>query len=110
VGRRRHRSGSGLHPAWRRTLAVERRAPRSRSRRPPRWGARRAVVGRRRPRVAPVGRPDRAEPFAILPAVSVKPIITLGDPRLRLRGELVDSFGKTLHGLLDDLAASMPAA
>jgi peptide deformylase len=42
--------------------------------------------------------------------VSVKPIITLGDPRLRLRGELVDSFGKTLHGLLDDLADSMRAA
>ena len=42
--------------------------------------------------------------------MSVKPIITLGDPRLRLRGELVDSFGKTLHGLLDDLADSMRAA
>jgi peptide deformylase len=39
--------------------------------------------------------------------MSVKPIILLGDPRLRLRGEPVDSFGKYLHELLDDLADSM---
>ncbi|MFN8630393.1 MAG: peptide deformylase [Chloroflexota bacterium] len=40
----------------------------------------------------------------------VRPIILLGDPRLRLRGEPVDSFGKYLHELLDDLAATMRAA
>jgi len=42
--------------------------------------------------------------------VSVLPIITLGYPRLRLRGEPVDSFGKYLHELLDDLAHTMRAA
>ena len=35
--------------------------------------------------------------------MSVRPIITLGDPRLRLKGKPVDSFGKYLHELLDDL-------
>ena len=39
--------------------------------------------------------------------MSVRPIITLGDPRLRLKGEPVDSFGKYLHELLDDLAHTM---
>jgi peptide deformylase len=39
--------------------------------------------------------------------MSVLPIITLGDPRLRLKGEPVDSFGKYLHELLDDLAHTM---
>ena len=39
--------------------------------------------------------------------MSVKPIAMLGDPRLRLKGEPVDSFGKYLHGLLDDLAHTM---
>ncbi|HLY15551.1 MAG TPA: peptide deformylase [Candidatus Limnocylindrales bacterium] len=39
--------------------------------------------------------------------MSVKPISMLGDPRLRLRGEPVDSFGKYLAGLLDDLADTM---
>lgn len=39
--------------------------------------------------------------------MSVKPIVLLGDPRLRLRGEPVDSFGRYLHGLLDDLADTM---
>jgi len=39
--------------------------------------------------------------------VTVRPIITLGDPRLRLKGERVDSFGKPLHELLDDLAHTM---
>lgn len=34
----------------------------------------------------------------------------LGDPRLRLRGETVDGFGRYLHELLDDLAATMRAA
>ena len=42
--------------------------------------------------------------------MTIQPIITLGDPRLRLRGEPVDSFGKYLHGLLDDLAETMRAA
>ena len=39
--------------------------------------------------------------------MSIKPIVMLGDPRLRLKGEPVDSFGKYLHGLLDDLAQTM---
>ena len=39
--------------------------------------------------------------------MSVRPIVLLGDPRLRLRGEVVDSFGKYLHELLDDLTDSM---
>jgi len=34
----------------------------------------------------------------------------LGDPRLRLKGEPVDTFGKYLHELLDDLTATMRAA
>jgi len=39
--------------------------------------------------------------------VTVRPIVTLGDPRLRLKGEPVDSFGRPLHELLDDLAHTM---
>jgi peptide deformylase len=39
--------------------------------------------------------------------MSVRPIVMLGDPRLRLKGEVVDSFGKQLHELLDDLTDSM---
>lgn len=39
--------------------------------------------------------------------MSVRPILLLGDPRLRLKGRPVDSFGKYLHGLLDDLAHTM---
>jgi peptide deformylase len=39
--------------------------------------------------------------------MSVLPIVMLGDPRLRLKGEPVDSFGKYLNGLLDDLAETM---
>jgi peptide deformylase len=39
--------------------------------------------------------------------VSIRPILTLGDPRLRLRGEPVTSFGRPLHALLDDLVATM---
>jgi peptide deformylase len=42
--------------------------------------------------------------------MSIRPIILLGDPRLRLRGEPVSGFGKYLHELLDDLAATMRAA
>ena len=39
--------------------------------------------------------------------MSVRPIVMLGDPRLRLKGEPVDSFGRPLHALLDDLADTM---
>ena len=39
--------------------------------------------------------------------MSVLPILTLGDPRLRMRGQPVDSFGKYLHGLIDDLTQTM---
>jgi peptide deformylase len=39
--------------------------------------------------------------------MSVRPIVLLGDPRLRLKGLPVDTFGKFLHGLLDDLADTM---
>ncbi|HEY7589616.1 MAG TPA: peptide deformylase [Candidatus Limnocylindrales bacterium] len=39
--------------------------------------------------------------------MSIRPIVKLGDPRLRLRGEPVSSFNKTLHELLDDLAHTM---
>lgn len=42
--------------------------------------------------------------------MTVLPIVTLGDPRLRLKGEPVESFGKYLHGLLDDMAETMRAA
>ena len=48
--------------------------------------------------------PDRAR---YTPAMSVRPIVLLGDPRLRLKGKPVDSFGKYLHELLDDLAHTM---
>ena len=39
--------------------------------------------------------------------MSVRPIVMLGDARLRLRGEPVSSFNKQLHELLDDLTDSM---
>lgn len=39
--------------------------------------------------------------------MSVRPIVLLGDPRLRLQGKPVDSFGKYLHELLDDLTETM---
>ena len=42
--------------------------------------------------------------------MSVRPIVLLGDPRLRIRGEPVETFGRFLHGLLDDLAHTMRAA
>lgn len=42
--------------------------------------------------------------------MSVKPILLLGDPRLRMPGEPVESFGKLLHSLLDDLVHTMRAA
>jgi peptide deformylase len=42
--------------------------------------------------------------------MSIRSILTLGDPRLRMRGEPVTSFGRPLHVLLDDLVATMRAA
>ncbi|HYK95906.1 MAG TPA: peptide deformylase [Candidatus Dormibacteraeota bacterium] len=42
--------------------------------------------------------------------MSVRPIVLLGDPRLRIKGQPVESFGRFLHGLLDDLAHTMRAA
>ena len=39
--------------------------------------------------------------------MSVRPIVLLGDPRLRIKGQPVESFGRFLHGLLDDLAPTM---
>jgi peptide deformylase len=39
--------------------------------------------------------------------VSVRPIVQLGDPRLRLKGQPVESFGKVLHELLGDLTETM---
>lgn len=42
--------------------------------------------------------------------MTVQPIVMLGDPRLRLKGEPVESFGKYLHELLDDLTDTMRAA
>ena len=39
--------------------------------------------------------------------MSVRPIVMLGDPRLRLKGQPVSSFNKSLHELLDDLAHTM---
>src|SRR5262245_7630446 len=39
--------------------------------------------------------------------MSIRPILTLGDARLRPHGQPVDTFGKFLHGLLDDLAQTM---
>src|SRR6476660_5452458 len=39
--------------------------------------------------------------------MSVRPIVLLGDPRLRLEGLPVESFGRFLHGLLDDMTETM---
>ena len=39
--------------------------------------------------------------------MSVRPIVLLGDPRLRLKGQPVESFGRLLHGLLDDMTETM---
>jgi len=39
--------------------------------------------------------------------MTVRPIVLLGDPRLRLKGLPVDSFGKPLHALLDDMTETM---
>ncbi len=42
--------------------------------------------------------------------MSVRPIVLLGDPRLRLKGEPVGSFGKYIHELLDDLTDTVRKA
>jgi peptide deformylase len=42
--------------------------------------------------------------------MTIQPIVMLGDPRLRVKGQPVDSFGKYLHELLDDLTETMRAA
>jgi len=39
--------------------------------------------------------------------MSLRPIVTLGDPVLRQVGEPVDSFGAWLHELLDDMTETM---
>ncbi len=39
--------------------------------------------------------------------MSVRPIVLLGDPRLRLKGQPVEGFGRFLHGLLDDMTETM---
>ncbi len=49
-------------------------------------------------------------PWLYFAAMSVCPIVMLGDPRLRLKGKPVDSFGRFLHELLDDLAHTMREA
>ena len=65
---------------------------------------RRAEHRRTRAR-SPGGAPAECRrPFVYSAAMTVRPIVMLGDARLRLKGETVDSFGKSLHGLLDDLA------
>ncbi len=99
------------------TLAGSRRpAPAARRRPlPGRGGDRGPRPGRRAPKPAEARtRGSRGEaagkPAGLLRytrAMSVKPIVLLGDPRLRLKGEPVDSFGKYLHELLDDLAHTM---
>ena len=105
-----------------RAWAAERaREPRRGDRRRPAAGDRdrdAAVGARRRP---PTGRADaddrgragetagsrRRRSTLYFAAMSVRPIVMLGDPRLRLKGQPVDSFGKYLHELLDDLAHTM---
>lgn len=42
--------------------------------------------------------------------MSIRPILLLGDPRLRLAGRDVDAFGKPLAELIDDLVHTMRAA
>jgi peptide deformylase len=42
--------------------------------------------------------------------MSILPIVTLGDPRLRMRGEPVCRFDKRLHRLLDDMTETMREA
>jgi peptide deformylase len=42
--------------------------------------------------------------------MSVRSIVQLGDPTLRMKGKPVEGFGKYLHELLDDLTETMRAA
>jgi peptide deformylase len=58
-------------------------------------------------RQAPSERRIRHDPSLYFAAMSIRPIVMLGDPRLRLKGKPVDSFGRYLHELLDDLAQTM---
>ena len=39
--------------------------------------------------------------------MTLRPIVTLGDPRLRVVGAKVESFGPALHELLDDMTETM---
>ena len=39
--------------------------------------------------------------------MTLRPIVTLGDARLRVVGRRVDSFGPALHELLDDMTETM---
>jgi len=39
--------------------------------------------------------------------MTLRPIVTLGDPRLRAVGARIDSFGPALHELLDDMTETM---
>ena len=82
-----------------------RRQGRRRRRRRRRRPGRRAD-GRPRPRPSTRSATERG-PLDYTPPMSVRPIVLLGDPRLRLKGLPVDSFGKYLHELLDDLAHTM---
>ena len=107
------------HPAPRRPSRTPRTRRPTARRRPRSRAAAAATTSRPRPRAS--SRPSRAPPHRRPPAVlrdaggccvysptmSVRPIVLLGDPRLRLKGETVDSFGKPLHELLDDLTDSM---
>ena len=101
----------GGRPACERAPAADaacRAPPRRRYREPGDATARTEIRSRRRGR--PTGNrraPDLIRRLDILRAMSVRPIVLLGDPRLRLKGKPVDSFGKYLHGLLDDLAHTM---
>jgi peptide deformylase len=42
--------------------------------------------------------------------MAIRPILQLGDPRLRVVGERIDSFGKPLHALLDEMTEVMRKA
>ena len=93
------------------SLADERRGIRT-ARRPGGAARRQRPMSRRRPHPTPVRPRPTARPRAdpsrsYTPRMSVRPIVLLGDPRLRLKGKPVDSFGKYLHELLDDLAHTM---
>jgi len=42
--------------------------------------------------------------------MAIRPILQLGDPRLRVVGAPVTSFGRSLHGLLDEMTEVMRRA